>query len=150
MRVAEIMTKAVETVPPTLWASEARELMRRKGIRHLVVVRNGAVVGVLSERDAGGKRGSNLREPSRVSDLMAVQVVTIASDATVRRAANLMRGRTIGCLPVVDGRRLVGIVTASDLLELVGQGHARPLPADRRTLHHRVAHRKSHGAFGVW
>jgi acetoin utilization protein AcuB len=124
--------------------------MRRKRIRHLVVVANGDVLGVLSERDAGGKRGSSLRAQLTVADLMTAQVTTIPPDATVRKAANLMRGRTIGCLPVLDGRKLVGIVTASDLLELVGRGHARPQQAERRNLHHRVGHRKAHGAFGVW
>jgi acetoin utilization protein AcuB len=144
------MTRHVETTAPQMRGDEAWELMRRKRIRHLVVVENGAVAGVLSERDAGGKSGASLRAQSTVADLMTGAVATIASDATVRKAANLMRGRTIGCLPVVDDQKLVGIVTASDLLELVGRGHARPAPADRRPLHHRVPHRKSHGSFGVW
>ena len=66
------------------------------------------------------------------------------------RAANLMRGRTIGCVPVVEGRRLVGIVTASDLLQLLGRGIDRRAPASRPPLHHRVPHRKGAGGFGLW
>jgi acetoin utilization protein AcuB len=125
VRIAEIMTRQVRAVAPELPADEAWELMRQNRIRHLVVLSNGYVVGVLSERDAGGKRGASLRAQSHVADLMTAHVATIESDATVRKAANLMRGRTIGCLPVIDGPKLVGIVTASDLLELVGRGHAR-------------------------
>jgi CBS domain-containing protein len=48
----------------------------------------------------------------------------------VRRAANLLRGRSIGCLPVVDSGQLIGIVTISDVLELVGRG-ARRGPSGR-------------------
>lgn len=150
MRVAEVMTERVETVPATMPAADAWDLMRRKGIRHLVVTAGSDVKGVLSERDAGGRSGASVRTNSSVADLMTTAVVTVAPDAPVRRIANLMRGRTIGCVPVVDGKRLVGIVTVSDLLDLLGRGVDRPAPPQRRGLHHRVPHRKVKGAFGVW
>ena len=150
MRVAEIMTEGVQTVQATMAASEAWELMRRKRIRHLVVMDGAEVQGVLSDRDAGGRSGANVRVQHTVGDLMTTAAVTVPPDATVRRAANLMRGRTIGCLPVIDRKRLVGIVTVSDLLDLLGRGTDRPMQAQRRGLHHRVPHRKSHGGFGVW
>ncbi len=85
-----------------------------------------------------------------VGDLMTVPAVSVAPDLTVRKLANLLRGRTIGCLPVIDGKRLVGIVTISDLLDLLGRGIDRQLPRPRRPLHHRVGHRKMKPAFGVW
>lgn len=150
MRIAEIMTKAVRSVPPTMPAFQAWELMRRSRIRHLVVTDRGEIRGVLSDRDAGGRRGSNLRAQSTVADLMTSHVVTAEPDTTVRRAANLMRGRTIGSLPVLKGHRLVGIVTVSDLLDVVGRGIDRPRPPERRGLHHRVPHRKMKPAYGRW
>ena len=150
MRVNEIMSANVQTVPPSMPAREAWEVMRRKGIRHLVVMDGSSVEGVISERDAGGRSGASLRARSSVADLMTAPVVTIAPDATVRQAANLMRGRTIGCVPVVDRRRLVGIVTVSDVLALVGRGVDRPSRPERHGLNHRVPHRKMHGAFGAW
>ena len=150
MRVAEIMTKGVQTIAPETAAVDAWELMRRKGIHHLVVMADSRVAGVLSERDAGGRRGAALRAGSRVRDLMSTAVVAVDPQTTVRRAANLMRGRTIGCVPVVEGRRLVGIVTASDLLQLLGRGIDRPARASRPALHHRVPHRKGAGGFGMW
>ena len=52
--------------------------------------------------------------------------------ATVREAANLLRGRSIGCLPVFDGDQLAGIVTTSDLLELIGRGVERPVAESTR------------------
>ena len=124
--------------------------MRRSRIHHLVVMADSQVVGVLSDRDAGGRSGAVMRDRSRVSDLMSTSVVTVDSETTIRRMANLMRGRTIGCLPVVDGKRLVGIVTVTDLLELLGRGIDRPAQPSRHGLHHRVPHRKQKGAFGVW
>ena len=150
MRIADIMTPRVQTIAPDVYGFEAWELMKRKAIRHLVVVDGGKVVGLLSERDAGGRPGANIRANLKVADLMTSHVISIEPDAPVKKAANLMRGRTIGCLPVLKGRKLVGIVTASDLLELVGRGGARPAPAERRTLNHRVPHRKMHVASGVW
>ena len=150
MRVSEIMTKNVQTVPPAMPADEAWDLMRRKGIRHLVVAENGEIQGILSERDAGGRGGAGLRARTRAVDLMTAPIVTVAPEETVRRAANLMRGRTIGCLPVVARGRLVGIVTTSDLLTMLGRGIDRPARPARRGLHHRVPHRKVQAAFGVW
>ena len=150
MRVAELMTKHVETVSPEMPAIEAWEVMRTKGIHHLVAMAEGAVVGLLSAQDAGGRNGATLRAHTRVADLMTPSVVTIEPSATIRRAANLMRGRTIGCLPVVDRGRLVGVLTVSDLLELLGRGVDRPAAPVRRGLHHRVAHRKQPRGSGVW
>ena len=59
MRVAEVMTRGGHTVPPTMLAAEAWELMRRKGIRHVVVAAGSDVIGVLSDRDAGGRNKSS-------------------------------------------------------------------------------------------
>ena len=150
MRVAEVMTEGAETVPPTMPAADAWELMRRKRIHHLVVTAGSAVLGVLSDRDAGGRNGASLRARSTVSDLMTAHVVTLEPKALVRKAANLMRGRTIGCIPVTDGKRLVGIVTVSDLLDLLGRGVERPAKGGHRASHHRVPHRKMHSPSGVW
>ena len=150
MRIAEIMTEGVQTVPPTMPAFEAWDLMRQKRIHHLVVMVGSAVMGVLSERDAGGRGGASIRARSTVADLMTTAVVTTAPDATIRKIANLMRGRTIGCVPVIDRKRLVGIVTVSDLLRLLGGGIDRPARPARHTLNYRVPHRKRKGASGVW
>ena len=150
MRVAELMTTGVQTVSPNMPAADAWELMRIKGIHHLVVTVDGNVLGVLSNRDAGGRNGATVRARSSVGDLMTTSILTVDPTTTIRRASNLMRGRTIGCMPVVDNGRLVGIVTVSDLLELLGRGVARPARPNRRGLHHRVAHRKGNGRFGVW
>lgn len=150
MRVSELMTTRVHAVPADMDATAAWELMRRRQIRHLVVMRDSAIVGVLSDRDLGGRSGMTVRSGRTVADLMTKKVVSIGSTETIRAAANLMRGRTIGCLPVVDKGRLVGIITVSDLLRLVGRGIDRPSAATRADTHYRVAHRKQHQAPRAW
>ena len=151
MRVQDLMTDRVVTVPPTAAADDAWNLMRAQGVRHLVVSENNRVVGVLSDRDAGGSGGPAARKNRTVAELMTKQVVTVPPAATVRKAANLMRGRSIGCLVVTRGDRIAGIVTVTDLLELIGRGIERPVAsAPRRTLNHRAPHRKRHQSAGVW
>lgn len=145
MRVGEVMTKNVETVAPTLGADDAWRRMRDRRIHHLVVMSGGEVLGVVSERDLGGRAGAAVRRGSKVEGLMSRGAVTAAPDDTVRQAANRMRGRSLGCLPVLDGRKLVGILTVSDVLELVGRGVERPVERGvRRTLARRGPGRDAH------
>jgi CBS domain-containing protein len=122
MRLVDIMSTPLEIIGAEARADDAREKMARLGLRHLAVMgKDRAIAGVLSDRDlARGARGQT------VGELMTRQVITAPPDATVRRAANLLRGHNIGCLPIVDRGRPVGIVTVSDLLELVGRGGFRP------------------------
>jgi CBS domain-containing protein len=75
---------------------------------------------------------------------MSPNVATIEENETVRRAANVMRGRSIGSLVVLRGGRLAGIVTVSDLLDLLGKGGDRRAQPARASLHYRVPHRKQH------
>jgi CBS-domain-containing membrane protein len=138
MRLEGIMSRDVKTVSTSEPAARAYEIMRMRHIHHLVVVEQGKIVGILSERDLGGPRGAALRKSHRVSELMTPQVICGKLDTTVRQAANLLRGRSFGCLPVVDNGKLRGIVTTSDLLELLGRGIERPVDRGRRwTLKHR-------------
>lgn len=151
MRVKEIMSKGVKTVTSTSSAETAWEIMRGAGIHHLVVKDGVRIAGVLSSEDAGGSRGARARENMRVGDLMSEHVVTITPNAPVKRAASVMRGKSIGSLVVVDSGRAVGIVTTSDLLELLGRGAMRPTPVGKRAdLNFRAPHRKRNRAYGVW
>ncbi len=143
MRVFEVMTEGVQTVPPSMAAPDAWEVMRRAGVHHLVVKEGSDVIGVLSDRDTGSRAGASVRAGRTVADLMTKHAVTIGSADTIRQAANLMRGRTIGCVPVVDAGRLVGILAVSDLLELLGRGIERPMKKSRRTSPRRLPGSKS-------
>jgi CBS domain-containing protein len=152
MRVAEIMTAGVQTVSPGTPAANARERMRTEQIHHLLVQEGAELVGVLSARDLG-RSGGRGRAPKKlvVADFMTPRVVTVAPGTSVHRAANLMRGHSIGSLIVVDEGHAVGIVTVADLLDWIDEN--RRHRADRQTppdLHYRVPHRKQHRAGGAW
>jgi CBS-domain-containing membrane protein len=119
MRLADIMTTRVERVGTHETPTRARSLMRLRRIHHLVVVDDHHVKGLLTEESL---RGPDADAASTVEPLMTTRVATAPPDLTVRKAANLLRGSTVGALPVLDRGRLVGIVTVSDLLELLGRG----------------------------
>ena len=151
MRVQDVMTDNVKTVASAVPAEDAWNIMRTEGIHHLVVVDGVRVVGLLSARDAGGSRGAWQRRNRTVGDLMVSPVVTVEPSTTIRKAANLMRGRSIGCVVVAKGRRISGILTVTDLLALLGDGVERPVArTTRRTLSHRIPHRKQTQAPVLW
>lgn len=130
MRLGEIMRTHIETISPREPVDVALRRMRQARIRHLVVQDGEETVGVLSDRDAMAAGRS--RKLPAVEDVMSRSVLTCSPRTTLREAANLLRGRTIGLLPVADGGRIVGIVTSTDLLEMIGTEIERPRPKTRR------------------
>lgn len=126
MRLQDIMSAGVVTIGPDDLVSTARAVMRQHRIRHLVVVEKGRTAGILSERDLGGERATTPPAERRVRDVMITDVVSATPETTLRQAANLMRGRTIGSLLVVKDDSIVGLVTTTDLLDQLGRGAIRP------------------------
>lgn len=151
MRARDIMTERVLTVPSGTSADEAFQLMRTHRIHHLLVGSTTKPMGVLSERDLGGRSGVSVRRNRTVDELMTRDVVAVPDGETIRKVANVMRGRTIGCVLVTLRRKIVGIITVSDLLELLGRGGEHPARTiSRPPLHHRAPHRKQSVPTGVW
>ena len=129
MRMSEIMSTPVASIDAAASGETAWNEMRLRNAHHLVVLSGREVIGVVSSRDVEHRRDR------LVAELMSRDVVTADPKMTVRQAANQLRGRYIGCLPIVDRGKLVGIVTVSDLLELLGRGAVAPSPrAERWTL----------------
>lgn len=117
----------VRTVDPVDRLDLANVVMKLAGIRHLPVVDERVVVGIVSHRDLLAAALSSALEPSAgdelrlrtvlVEDVMTRNPYTIGMDASLRDAATLMLRHKIGCLPVVDdATRLVGMVSETDLL----------------------------------
>jgi signal-transduction protein with cAMP-binding, CBS, and nucleotidyltransferase domain len=77
MRVQDVMTEDVKTIAPTAAAEDAWNTMRFNRIHHLVVTKGQRIVGVLSDRDAGGRRCASVRTNSVVADLMTAPAVTV-------------------------------------------------------------------------
>ena len=139
LRVQDVMSAPVETIRPDAPADAAWEQMNLKGIHHLAVRDGTEIVGLVSARDVGGPRGAALRRGHTVREVMTREPVSVAPDTPVRRAANVMRGRSVGSLLVIEANgRLRGIVSVADLLELLGRGASRPVVKTKRwTLKHR-------------
>jgi len=114
MYVKDLMSPGVVTVQPSDSLAIAREALRVNRIHHLVVLEQGRVVGILSYRDLIGKSDG---EP--VEAVMSRDIVTTAPWETARNAAAKMIGRTHGCLPVLEGDRVAGVLTSTDLLHAV-------------------------------
>lgn len=130
MRLQDVMTDRVYKVSPEATAEIAWNIMSMRRVHHLVVTQDGRIVGLLSARDFAPIKTRRARELHRVADLMTQKVVTASPATPIRRAANIMRGRAIGCLVVVnEGGHIVGIVTAADLLNLMDRGVKRSAEA---------------------
>jgi acetoin utilization protein AcuB len=122
--VEDSMTREVVVLAPQATAGESLALCREKRIRHLPVLEEGRLVGIVSDRDLRSATPA-LGDPDRaealgkilVSEVMAREVLTARPDDPIEEAANAMQERRIGCLPVVEGEALVGIVTSSDVME---------------------------------
>lgn len=127
MSLGDIMRTRVVTIGPDETADAAWTRMRRRGIRHLVVMDGDQLAGVISERDLGGRAGVRHREGRVVRDLMTRRVASAEPETTLSDAADQMREQLIGSLPVLDGDRLVGIVTATDVFEALGSEDMGPL-----------------------
>jgi CBS domain-containing protein len=110
---------AVYAVAPDAAVYEALQLMAEKNVGALAVIRGDALVGILSERDYARKvilKDRSSRD-TPVADIMTSSVVTIAPDATVDECMRLCTDNRLRHLPVLDGGRVVGMVSIGDLVK---------------------------------
>ncbi len=128
MRVGEKMTREVITISPKEGVTVAKHILDEKGIRHLPVVSDGKLVGIITDRDIRRNLPSpthslEIHELSYLLDKLQVQtvmtreVISVTPETSIQAAANLLVVHKIGGLPVLDGERLVGIITEVDLLK---------------------------------
>jgi acetoin utilization protein AcuB len=151
MRARDVMTTRVLSVTSNTPAPDAVQLMREKRIHHLLVKDGSARIGIVSDRDLGGRQAPRATREKTVGDGMTPHVVSVDANATPRQIANVMRGRSIGCVIVTERGRTVGLITVSDLLDLLGRGAANTVSkAQRRDLHHRTPHRQKALPNGLW
>ena len=130
LRVRDFMTRDVYTLGPGASAAEAWALCEGHGIRHVPIVEEGRLVGMVSDRDLRdvspprGDRAGQTLQWVRIEEMMTRDLFTIDPLATIEQAAREIHDRRIGCLPVVADGELAGIVTSSDmmrtLIELTG------------------------------
>lgn len=124
--VGELMTRDLVTLKETQNLALADELLRLHRIRHLPVVREGKLVGLITHRDllkATAKKSPDpAAHPLWAADIMNRDVRTVRPDMSLRDSVKLMLDNKFGCLPVVaeDGR-LLGILTEADLVRYAQQ-----------------------------
>ena len=120
-----IMTTNLITVVPSASLAEARELMQEHRIHHLPVVEDdGALVGLVTLTDVLAASDSRLRaRDSRmratdicIREVMTADVATVDEHASLRQAALFLEKHKIGCLPVMNGEQLRGIITDTDFV----------------------------------
>jgi len=133
MKVKDLMSRQVVTISPSDSCLEAVGRMHRARVRHLPVVnRDELLVGVVTDRDLrhhlfsprvfetlGETPVEALLKAAPVAGIMSRLVISVPPDAPLSEAAHLMMAERIGSLPVVDGGRVVGIVTETDLLRQI-------------------------------
>jgi CBS domain-containing protein len=128
--VREIMMGSPVTLKPEDTLDLANDIISLGRIRHIPVVEDGTLVGLLSERDLIGaaaieifglkqKRKSALLKTVLIKDVMKKRVTSVKPDTPIKDAAHLMADKKIGCVPVVSAGALVGLVTTTDILRYV-------------------------------
>jgi acetoin utilization protein AcuB len=123
--VADLMRCPALTAAPDTSIEAARRLMDEHAVRHLAVVEDGLLVGLVSERDLRDERDG--ARPLR--EVMVTTVFVASPEMPLRRAARILSKRRLGVLPVLRGRTVVGIVSVVDVLRAVSEHRDTPAPA---------------------
>ena len=116
MRVGKIMIKNPVTVPPEITVLEATKILQELNIRHLPVVRDGQLAGWLSARDLYGVMLAAMLEEITVGEIMNPDPISVTAETSLEEAAHLLKRHKIGGVPVLKGRKLIGVLTVIDLL----------------------------------
>ena len=134
MKVGRRMQQQIFTIQRSETVEEAQALMAVNGIRHLPVLDGGDLVGIISERDIRAvlipQRGSGsgrkakayyLPQDVLVEEAMTADPLWVAPESDIEEAARLLVTNKIGCLPVMEDGRVVGIITDTDILQVFSQ-----------------------------
>jgi len=130
--VRDFMSAPATTLPSNSPLLEAALTMRRTGFRHLPVVEGEKLVGIITERDIhrfapsllsriSQEEYNSIFENTPLERVMTREPLTVTPATPITQAVAILSEKKLGCLPVVDGTQLVGIITTSDMLELLSR-----------------------------
>ncbi len=142
MLVKDIMKTQVVSATPETRVADLLRVLQRRGFRHIPVVDGGTLVGLISDRDVKqamtsaalsteGRERDRLLDELTAGQIMTRTVITIGPMFGVEDAARILVTRKISALPVIEGDRLVGIVTETDLLDLLARAMGVLEPSSR-------------------
>ena len=123
------MSRSVVTLQPEQTLRDAVELLRSKHIRHLPVIEDGRLIGIVTDRDVKRATPSLLSgvdrdeydrvlDETKIAQIMTREPMTVTPESELKAAVKVFIDRKVGALPVVSGSQLVGIVTEIDLLRV--------------------------------
>lgn len=120
IRVREAMTPQVATINSSKSVHEAAKVMAAKNIGSIVIVDNGNPLGIITERDICFRVGATDSKPSaiKVKDIMSKNLISISPDKLLVDASRVMAKNNIRRLLVIDGKKLAGIITTTDIISL--------------------------------
>ena len=129
MFVSHWMTRKVYTVTPDESVSDAVNLMKEKKIKHIPVIKDGKLKGIISDRDIKAFTPSKattldiyelhyIFAKTKIKDVMNTKVATTTPEKPVEEAAALMYDQNVGCLPVLENGKLVGIISDLSLIHI--------------------------------
>ena len=120
INIGDVMTKSVISVDAALTINETAKMMEDAKVGAVIVMEDNVPVGIVTDRDFSVKVAAHayqITEP--VKQIMSSPLFSINSDESVRIAADLMHERKIRKLPVIDDGNVVGIITATDIVNLL-------------------------------
>jgi len=123
MRVFGHMTRSLLTIKPSTSIQEAYNIMLTENVRHLVVTNRGKLVGLVSDRDifkVGEMEFEVLGYPAgHVKEIMSIDLLTCTPSTSIGDAARMLVDNKINCLPVTQFGKLIGLITSTDIMEIL-------------------------------
>ncbi|MCA9873619.1 MAG: CBS domain-containing protein [Anaerolineales bacterium] len=134
LTVTDLMTVVPDTIPPETTLRDIIGMMKMEGYRHLPVVADGKLVGIITDRDVRlvmnspmvlheRRQDEDLLDQVTAESCMTPNPVTVKPDTPAYRAAEILSMYKFGALPVVAGDSLVGIITVTDFLDYFAANH---------------------------
>ncbi|MDW6092072.1 CBS domain-containing protein [Vibrio rhizosphaerae] len=128
IKIEDMMTRHPHTLTPTHTIEDARAFMEKYEIHHIPIVdQHQKILGIVSQRDILQAQHSCLNRdisPSTIllshplSEIMHIHMITVSPDAGLKESALFMQKHKVGCLPVIEHERLVGIITDNDFVAI--------------------------------
>lgn len=118
--VGDVMTKSVISVDTSMTINETAKMMEDAKVGAVIITENNTPIGIVTDRDFAVKVAAHAYQiTSSIKQIMSSPLLSINSDESVRNAADLMHDRGVRKLPVVTEDKVVGIITATDIVNLL-------------------------------